>query len=376
MNVLLVLPDISRVSDSAQGWNDLLLAGDRLVILTCNWRDRDRALNHETHDLARMFVFAQTSRWRRKFLRLLFKRIATKITRKYSRLSAAYFFLLWIAILSQWKALSDEAGCFDPDIVDLRPVPMSVPLKNHLTKDFDRSLILSKRDTPRRVDTSWRRYDPKLKISIVLPVYNGARYLSTSIDSCLAQTHSNIELIIVDDASTDATPDIIRKYERRDKRIVSIRNERNLRLPGTLNKGFASAKGDLLTWTSHDNYYDPSAIETLVRYLCSHPDVDFVCSAYHYVDENDRVDQDILYPSPLANLPMENAVGPSFLYRRRVYDVVGDYRPETEYYEDYDYWLRVSKNFKMERLYIPLYYYRYHPESMSARLKAVSHNPR
>src|SRR5688572_20908989 len=101
-------------------------------------------------------------------------------------------------------------------------------------------------------------------VSIVLPTFNGSRYLAESIESCLAQTYRAWELIIVDDCSTDETPSIIKSFEARDSRIRSIRNQKNLKLPGSLNAGFAEAKGALFTWTSDDNLYRPNALEVMV----------------------------------------------------------------------------------------------------------------
>ena len=75
-------------------------------------------------------------------------------------------------------------------------------------------------------------------ISIVLPVYNGEKYLRESIDSVLNQTYRNWELIIVDDCSTDSSAKIAKEYTNKDKRIYYYRNENNLRLPRNLNKGF------------------------------------------------------------------------------------------------------------------------------------------
>jgi len=102
-------------------------------------------------------------------------------------------------------------------------------------------------------------------ISIVLPVYNGARFLRESIDSVLNQTYTNWELLILDDCSTDETPSIAQEYAEKDSRIFYYRNERNLRLPGNLNRGFSLAKGDYLTWTSDDNRYRPTALEKMLH---------------------------------------------------------------------------------------------------------------
>ncbi len=106
-------------------------------------------------------------------------------------------------------------------------------------------------------------------ISIVLPIYNGEKYMKQSIDSVINQTYANWELLIVDDGSTDNTAAIAREYAEKDNRIKYYKNPQNMRLPKTLNRGFSLATGDYLTWTSDDNYYYPTALEkmytTLVR---------------------------------------------------------------------------------------------------------------
>jgi GT2 family glycosyltransferase len=173
----------------------------------------------------------------------------------------------------------------------------------------------------------------------------------------------------VDDSSTDQTPEIIKEYAERDHRIISVRNETNLHLPGALNVGFRHSTGHLLSWTSHDNLYEPDAIEALVRHLSSTPDAGLICSAFRHIDERGRVDPRIVYLPPPCLLPFVNSVGPCFLYRREVYEAVGDYNEKAEYHEDYEYWLRVSKQFRLKRLHIPLYYYRRNPESMTAKMK-------
>jgi glycosyltransferase involved in cell wall biosynthesis len=98
-------------------------------------------------------------------------------------------------------------------------------------------------------------------VSIILPTYNGSQYLSEAIESCLHQTYENWELILVDDCSTDATPQIIGRYVGRDPRIRSIRHASNKKLPEALNTGHAAAQGEYLMWTSDDNRLLPAAIE-------------------------------------------------------------------------------------------------------------------
>ena len=100
-------------------------------------------------------------------------------------------------------------------------------------------------------------------ISIVLPIYNGEKYMKQSIDSVINQTYANWELLIVDDGSTDNTAAIAREYAEKDNRIKYYKNPQNMRLPKTLNRGFSLATGDYLTWTSDDNYYYPTALEIM-----------------------------------------------------------------------------------------------------------------
>jgi hypothetical protein len=104
----------------------------------------------------------------------------------------------------------------------------------------------------------------------------------------------------------------------------------------------------------------------MVRQLSSFPDVGLVYSAFRQIDERSRLDPRIVYLPPPWFLPSVNCVGPCFLYRRSVYEATGDYNEKAEFQEDYEYWLRVSKRFKLMRLHLPLYYYRRNPESMTA----------
>ena len=122
-------------------------------------------------------------------------------------------------------------------------------------------------------------------MSIVLPVYNGERYLQESIDSILSQTHKNWELIIIDDCSTDKSSSIAKQYAEQDKRIHYYRNEVNLKLPKSLNRGFSLSKGNYLTWTSDDNQFLPNAISKMVKTLKDNQ-ADFVFASCNVIDES------------------------------------------------------------------------------------------
>ena len=124
-------------------------------------------------------------------------------------------------------------------------------------------------------------------ISIVLPVYNGERYLKKSIESCLNQSYRNWELLIIDDGSTDRSAEIAKEYVQIDSRVHYYRNEHNLKLPKTLNRGFSLASGAYLTWTSDDNYYYENAFEKMVQALEKEKS-DFVFAACSIINEQDK----------------------------------------------------------------------------------------
>src|SRR5574337_314358 len=104
-------------------------------------------------------------------------------------------------------------------------------------------------------------------ISIVLPTYNGAAYLRESLDSCLNQSFQDLELIVVDDGSTDDTETILGSYSDPRLRVLKQSNQG---LAAALNAGFAQTRGRFLSWTSDDNLYLPEAMAVMCRYLEEH----------------------------------------------------------------------------------------------------------
>jgi hypothetical protein len=201
-------------------------------------------------------------------------------------------------------------------------------------------------------------------ISIVLPTHNGTRYLRESIDSCLAQTYQNWELIIVDDASTDETPVQVANYVARDRRVRSIRNASNRKLPASLNAGFALAKGEFLTWTSDDNCYRPNALAEMLSCLKERNSADIVYAQFTVIDEQ-GIPIGGGWASPIEELPFRNPIGACFLYRRRVHEQLGGYAEDLFLVEDYDFWLRASTQFRFMFLERALYLYRQHGHSLT-----------
>ncbi len=201
-------------------------------------------------------------------------------------------------------------------------------------------------------------------VSIVLPTHNRAVLLPSAVESVRAQTLQDWELIIVDDGSSDATPEIIRHFERLDPRIKGVRNDPNVRLPRALNRGFSQAGGEFLTWTSDDNLYEPLALETMVKAL-QDSRAGLVFASMQIVDDDLNPIRE-WNARPVEEQSVVPWCGACFLYRCEVMRRVGLYDPECFLAEDLDYWIRVRLGFEMVGLPDVLYRYREHAVSLSA----------
>lgn len=213
-------------------------------------------------------------------------------------------------------------------------------------------------------------------ISVVLPVYNGEKYLEQSIDSILSQTYENWELLILDDCSNDNTPKICEDYVKKDGRIHYYRNKKNLKLPGNLNKGFTLANGDYLTWTSDDNIFKDSAFEKMLNVLRKNKDIDLVFASYQDIDEKNNKTQINYTDSTTERIMGGNIIGACFMYTRRAYNLTGEYDTNLFLVEDLDYWQRMLMHVKGKSIHEILYYYRVHSESLTSTKNDVEFGKR
>lgn len=181
-------------------------------------------------------------------------------------------------------------------------------------------------------------------VSIVLPTYNGSRFIEESIESVLSQTYTNWELIIVNDASTDNTAEIIEKYAQKDERIKIITNKENKTLPASLNLGFKLARGNYYTWTSDDNVYKPESIEYMADYLDKHSETDLISCDFDYIDEAGDIKGqfDPLQNRNVLELTKRCNIGACFMYRKSIAQKVGEYENDMFCAEDFDYWCRMA----------------------------------
>ena len=209
-------------------------------------------------------------------------------------------------------------------------------------------------------------------VSIILPVYNGASYLENAIVSVLNQTYRNFELIIIDDASTDHSLQIVEYYRRQDTRILAIRSSMRRGVAKTLNIGLRAAGGDFIARIDADDLWLPEKLEQQVKVFNSDPELLLLGTAKILIDQNGDViygksDWPVYsYGDIRNNILKKNLFShSSVMFRKSVLTVAGYYNEDYKNSEDYEYWIRIITRGKTEILRESLVQYRLHPEMIS-----------
>jgi glycosyltransferase involved in cell wall biosynthesis len=191
------------------------------------------------------------------------------------------------------------------------------------------------------------------KVSIIIPVYNGANYLREAIESALAQTYNNIEIVVVNDGSDDdgATETIAKSYS--DK-IVYIKKP-NGGAASAINEGIRAMTGEYMSWLSHDDLYMPDKLKSQIDFLAAHQDKGVVLYMdWSILEDNQRVnirlDHEMLLSKPKYSLLRDGINGITTLIPKIVLDDIGDFDVSLRYTQDYDYWHRVQKKYSFIHL--------------------------
>lgn len=215
--------------------------------------------------------------------------------------------------------------------------------------------------------------DSNHKLSVILPTYNGSKYIKDAIESILMQDFDNFELIIINDCSSDNTLEIIEQYAKKDSRIRVFSNSENLKLPKSLNFGFSKATGEYFTWTSDDNIFKQGALKFMVEYLDKNPDADLISCSFDKIDENNNLlmnADNLSSRQSTAYLASYCNVGPCFMYRKTIADKVGGYDSDMFCGEDYDYWCRIAIAGNIH--YVKNNFYKYRVQSQNLSSTQVS----
>lgn len=182
-------------------------------------------------------------------------------------------------------------------------------------------------------------------VSIITPSFNQAPFLERTIQSVLAQTHTDIEYIIIDGGSTDGSMDIIKRYADAGK-LAHWVSEPDQGQTEAINKGFALAKGEVLAWLNSDDTLEPQAVAEAVAYLREHPEVGMVYGDANFIDTNG----DIIGKFPARQTDYDllrqgyvHVAQQSSFFRAELWRKVGPLDPTFYFAMDYDLWVRLAR---------------------------------
>lgn len=206
-----------------------------------------------------------------------------------------------------------------------------------------------------------------IPVSLIISVYNRQGFLPTAIESALAQTYGDFELLIWDDGSTDNSVEIAESYAKHDGRVRVIAAEHQGIAPA-LKAAILQMTGRYLGWVDSDDALAPTALEQTIALLNAHPNVGMVYTNYEVIDEQGKVlglGSRCQTPYSKDQLLVEFMTFHFRLLRRSVYDQIGGLDSSYERAEDYDLCLRLSEVTDVLHLAQPLYYYRRHAENIT-----------
>jgi len=209
-------------------------------------------------------------------------------------------------------------------------------------------------------------------ISVIMPVYNGQKYVGEAIESILSQTYKNFEFIIIDDGSNDGTTDILKHYHKNDKRIIILQNQENKGVAYSRNKGIATAQGKYIAVMDSDDISVDTRFDLEIDFLETHPEIGAVGSNYRKITMNgDLTDFQTSYSlSPGINrwrLFFANQhCHPATMIRRDLFERFRvKYDENIQYAVDYDLWFQINEVSKIANIPNILHYLRSHKNSLT-----------
>jgi glycosyltransferase involved in cell wall biosynthesis/CMP-N-acetylneuraminic acid synthetase len=210
------------------------------------------------------------------------------------------------------------------------------------------------------------------KISVIVTAYNYDQYIETALDSALDQTFEDFEIVVVDDGSTDETPEILKEYsyEHADK-IKPITLE-GVGLASACNRGIEVAEGDYIVRLDADDYFDENILTVESSYLDSNPEAELVYPDYYTVDKDGEIIDHVRLPKIGEEVKLLNRspLAAGAMYRKGAWKAIGGYNESLEYQEDYQFWINFITEFDVYNINLPLMYYRQHDSSMSTNFAA------
>jgi len=205
-------------------------------------------------------------------------------------------------------------------------------------------------------------------VSVIIPVYNQEKYIQECVESVINQDYKKIEIIVVDDGSTDGTADILKSF---GDQIKYIRQE-NQGPAASVNTGIKTSKGSLICWFGSDDVYMTNKISEQVDFLLKEPSISIAYSDYIMIDSNGSKLMDVQVPYPpfeqfARSLLIRNFInGSTVIMRKECIDAVGDYDETLRADPDGDMWFRMLKHgYRFGHISKPLVKYRWHSSNVS-----------
>lgn len=212
------------------------------------------------------------------------------------------------------------------------------------------------------------------KISVIICTHNRASYIVRAVNSVLAQTHKNIELIIVDDASTDNTKDVLDQYKN-NASVKIFKNDSNLGISESRNKGVSLASGTYIAVLDSDDYWtDPQKLEKQVAILESNPHIGIVGSAITCITPDGEKIKDAIYKLKDVAIRDKILIKNQFahsavLFRKDAFLEVGGYDLTLTCAQDFDVWLKIGRNHAFANLKESTVAYLINPHGISQSKK-------
>lgn len=209
------------------------------------------------------------------------------------------------------------------------------------------------------------------QISVIIPVYNGEKTIKTTLESVISQTFTDIEVLLINDGSTDKTVEIASQIP--DERI-KIFNYENAGLSASRNRGITQAKSDLVAFIDADDLWTADKLTSQFKALTNRPNADIAYSWTDYIDNNGNfhksgrriIAEGDIFPQLLVNNILESGSNP--LIRKRLFAEVGDFDESLPAAEDWDMWLRLAAKYQFVCTKKVGIFYRITSNSMSTNL--------
>jgi len=202
-------------------------------------------------------------------------------------------------------------------------------------------------------------------VSIITPAYNRAGFLRETIDSVLSQDYPRIEHIVLDDGSTDETPEVLLEYEGQ---ITTVRHP-NMGEARTVNRGIEISHGEIIVVVNSDDPLLPGAVSTAVAFLAEHPGILVAYPDWEEIDHGSNAVRHVAVPEhDYARMVRDHKcyIGPGAFIRRRGFDSAGVRNPKYQYTGDFEFWVRLGLYGPFARMPEALATWRTHPGSVSS----------